>query len=86
MLLLRKRLRTRIGPHDPEFEIKSLARKLSSLVAAMANPKLKPAQKSHLTHAEEHEADLDATVWISQFQRMVDDLPQGKQETRHLHV
>ena len=50
----------------------------------MANPK--PAQKSHLTHAEEYESDLDPVVWLSQLQRMLDDLPQGKQETKHLHV
>ena len=50
----------------------------------MDNPK--PAPKSHPAHAEEHEPDLNAAVWISQFQHMVDDLPQGKQETKHLHV
>jgi hypothetical protein len=25
-------------------------------------------------------------IWLSQFQRMLDDLPQGKQEPKHLHV
>ena len=84
MLLLRKRLRTRTGPHDPEFEIKSLARKLSTLVTAMANPQ--PAQKSHFTHAEQHDHDLNAVEWISQLQAMLDHLPVGNQFTKHLHV
>ena len=53
------------GPHDPEFKIKSLARKLSKLVTAMANPNT--AQKSHFTHAERYEANLDPEVWLSQF-------------------
>ena len=50
----------------------------------MANPQ--PAQKSHFTHAEEHEEDLDPNVWVSQTQRMLDDLPQGKQDPKHLHL
>ena len=78
------RYEARTGPHDPEFKIKSLARKLSKLVTAMTNPN--PAQKSHFTHAEEHEPDLDAIVWVSQTQRMLDDLPQGKQDPKHLHL
>ena len=44
------------------------------------------AQKSRLTHAEQHEPDLDATVWISQTQRMMDDLPQDKKDPKHLHM
>ena len=50
----------------------------------MANPH--PAQKSHFTHAEEHEEDLDPNVWVVQTQRMLDDLPQGKQDPKHLHL
>ena len=42
-------------------------------------------QKSHLTHAEEHEPDLEANKWISQIQSMMDELPEGKQQTKHLH-
>jgi hypothetical protein len=83
VLLLRSEAIT--GPHDPEFKIKSLARKLSILVTAMANPQ-PAAQKSHFTHAERYKADLDPEVWLSQFQRMLDDLPQGKQDPKHLHV
>ena len=83
---MRKRPRTRTGPHDPEFEIKSLTRKLSKLVTAMVNPN--PAQKSHFTHAEQHDHDLNPNEWISQLQAiyMLDDLPVGKQFTKHLHV
>ena len=44
------------------------------------------AQKSRFTHAEHHEPDLDATVWISQTQRMMDYLPPGKQDPKHLHI
>jgi hypothetical protein len=50
----------------------------------MANPN--PAQKSHFTHAEEHDRDLNPDEWISQLQAMQDDLPVGKQFTKHLHV
>ena len=46
----------------------------------------KPAQKSHLSHAEEHDPTLDAKVWISQMQRSMDDLPEGEREPKHLHV
>ena len=42
------------------------------------------AQKSRFTHAEEYDTDLSAEVWISQSQRMVDDLPQGKQDPKHV--
>jgi hypothetical protein len=41
-------------------------------------------QKSRHTHEEEHDKDLSAEVWISQSQRMVDDLPQGKQDPKHV--
>ena len=57
---------------------------MSALVTAMENAK--PVQKSHLTHAEEHEPDLDANKWISQFQRMMYELPYNKQQPKHLHV
>ena len=50
----------------------------------MANPN--PAQKSHFTHAEEHDHDLNPNEWISQLQAMQDGLPQGKQDPKHLHV
>ena len=50
----------------------------------MANPN--PAQKSHFTHAEEHDHDLEPNEWILQLQAMQDDLPVGKQFTKHLHV
>ena len=50
----------------------------------MANQK--QAQKSHYNHPEEDEQDLDANVWISQLQRLLDGLPQGKQKTQHVHV
>jgi hypothetical protein len=82
VLLLRSEARA--DPHAPEFKIKSLARKLSKLVTAMTNPNL--AQKSRFTHAEEHEPDLDATVWVSQTQRMLHNLPQGNQTPKHLHL
>jgi hypothetical protein len=44
------------------------------------------AQKSRFTHAEEYDTDLSAEVWISQTQRMMDDLPPGKQDPKHLHI
>ena len=46
----------------------------------------KPAQKSHISHLEEHEPDLDARVWISQNERLMDDQPEGKRETKYLHL
>ena len=49
---------------------------MSALVTAMENAK--PVQKSHLIHVEEHEPDLDANKWISQFQRMMYELPYNK--------
>ena len=64
--------------------IKSHETKLPILVTAMG--KEPAAQKSHFTHAEEYETDLDPEVWLSQLQRMVDDLSQGKQDPKHLHV
>ena len=59
--------------------IKSLARKLSILVTAMANPQ-PAAQKSHFTHAERYEANLDPEVWLSQLQAMQHDLPQDNHQ------
>ena len=50
----------------------------------MSDPGL--AQKSHFTHAEEHDHDLNPNEWISQLQAMQDGLPQGKQDPKHLHV
>jgi hypothetical protein len=44
------------------------------------------AQKSRFTHAEEYETDLNALEWISQLQRMLDDLPPGKQDPKHVHI
>ena len=44
------------------------------------------AQKSRFTHAEEYDTDLSAEVWISQTQRMMDYLPPGKQDPKHLHI
>ena len=65
--------------------IKSLERKLSTPVAAMADPQ--PAtQKSHYTHAEEHELGLNAVEWISQLQAMLHAQPPGKQDPKHLHL
>ena len=46
----------------------------------------KPAQKSHLSHAEEHEPNLDARVWISQIERIMDELPEGEREPKYLHL
>ena len=65
--------------------IKSLERKLSTPVAAMADPQ--PAtQKSHYTHAEQHEPDLNPVEWLSQLQAMLLRLPQAKQDPKHVHV
>jgi hypothetical protein len=50
----------------------------------MANPN--PAQKSHFTHAEQHEPDLDATEWVSLTQRMMDYLPPDKKDPKYLHI
>ena len=50
------------------------------------DPAAQAAQKSRFTHAEQYESDLDATVWISQTQRMMDDLPQDKKDPKHLHM
>ena len=44
------------------------------------------AQKSRFTHAEEHDTDLSAEVWISQLQGKVKDLPEGHQDPKHLHI
>jgi hypothetical protein len=66
--------------------IKSNETKLPILVTAMAKEPAAHAQKSHFTHAEEYDTDLDPEVWLSQFQRMLDDLLQGKQDPKHLHV
>ena len=44
------------------------------------------AQKSRFTHAEEYETDLNAAEWISPLQLMLDDLPQAKQDPKHVHI
>ena len=44
------------------------------------------AQKSRYSHAEEHEPDLSAEVWISLMQGKLKDLPPGKQDPKHLHL
>ena len=64
--------------------IKSNETKLPILVTAMG--KESAAQKSRFTHAEEYDTDLSALVWISQLQRMLDDLPPGKQDPKHVHI
>jgi hypothetical protein len=65
--------------------IKSLARKLSTPVTAMADPQ-PAAQKSHYTHAERHETNVDPALWHSQLQAMQHALPPGKQGPKHLHL
>ena len=64
--------------------IKSLETKLPILVTAMG--KEPAAQKSHFTHAEQYETDLNAVEWISQLQVMLHDLPQAKQDPKHVHI
>ena len=44
------------------------------------------SQKSHYTHAEQHEPDLNPVEWISLNQAMLHDLPQAKQDPKHVHV
>jgi hypothetical protein len=44
------------------------------------------AQQSHFTHAEQLDPTLDATVWISQTQRMMDDLPPDKKDPKYPHM
>ena len=65
--------------------IKSLARKLSTPVAAMADPQ-PAAQKSHYTHAERHEQNFDPVLWQSQLQARLHAQPPGKQDPKHLHL
>jgi hypothetical protein len=64
--------------------IKSHETKLSILVTAMG--KEPAAQKSRYIHAEQYETDLNAVEWISQLQVMLHDLPQAKQDPKHLHI
>ena len=64
--------------------IKSHETKLSILVTAMG--KEPAAQKSRYIHAEQYETDLNAVEWISQLQVMLHDLPQAKQDRKHVHI
>ena len=66
--------------------IKSLETKLPILVTAMAKEPAAHAQKSHYNHPEEYETELDPEVWLSQLQRMLDDLSPRKQDPKHVHI
>lgn len=50
----------------------------------MENQKQK--QKSHYNHPEKDEPILDASKWLCQIQRLLDELPAGKQKPQHLHL
>ena len=64
--------------------IKSLETKLPILVTAMAK---EPAtQKSHFTHAERYEPDLNPEVWLSLNQAMLHNLPPAKQDPKYVHI